>query len=113
MSRLHAISRAAKTAEDGRTADQTRADMFLDSRHNDTAPSTRRAVVDVRVDLTTLAGLSETAAEIPGWGPVIADIARQIAEDQPDAEWRIAVIDQDQILWDGTTRRRPTVGLRR
>ena len=70
-------------------------------------------MVDIRVDLTTLAGLTETAAEIPGWGPVIADIARQVVSDQPHAEWRYTVTDQNQVLADGTTRRRPTIGLRR
>jgi hypothetical protein len=66
-------------------------------------------VVDIRVDLETLAGLADRAGEIPGWGPVIADIARQVTADQPHAQWRTSVTnDTGQVIWDGVTRRRPT-----
>src|SRR5690606_29338277 len=77
--------------------------------------SGRRPVVDIRVDLETLVGLAERAGEIPGWGPVIADIARRLVEQQPDGEWRGVVTDPDTgaVLADGTTRRRPTAAQRR
>ena len=50
-----------------------------------------------------------------GYGPVIADIARQVAENQPGAEWRWSLThpDSGMVLDNGTTRRRPSTGQRR
>jgi hypothetical protein len=72
-------------------------------------------VVDIRVDLTTLAELDDNSAEIPGWGPVIADIARQTITEQTDTEWRYTVTDPQtrQVTHNGTTRRRPTTTQKR
>jgi hypothetical protein len=71
-------------------------------------------VVDIRVDLTTLAGLDEKPGQIPGWGPVIADIARKITREQEDSEWRITITDEEgQPIGVTTTRRRPTTAQRR
>jgi 5-methylcytosine-specific restriction endonuclease McrA len=49
------------------------------------------------------------------FGPVVADVARKVVEAQQAAEWRWSVTDPDtgQVLYDGTTRRRPTSALRR
>jgi hypothetical protein len=71
--------------------------------------------VDITVDLTTLTGLSEVPGEIPGWGPVISDIARQVAVANEHGDWRFTVTDPDtgQVVWNGTTRRRPTITERR
>lgn len=116
MRHINRIARAAMTKDDSRTMDQIRADVFLDLLNGrDLKGSADRGVVDVRVDLTTLAGLDDNPADIPGWGPVIADIARQIVTEQDDAEWRVTVIDPEtgQVVHNGTTRRRPTVGQRR
>ncbi|HET9202493.1 MAG TPA: HNH endonuclease signature motif containing protein, partial [Acidimicrobiia bacterium] len=65
-------------------------------------------IVDIRAPLTTLLGLTEDPGEIPGWGPVIADITRQIVANSHDSEWRIAVTHHNQLLDVITTRRRPT-----
>ncbi len=69
-----------------------------------------RGVIDLRVDLATLTRLSENPGEIPGYGPVVADIARRVAATQVGSVWRVAVTHPDSgaVLWDGTTRRRPT-----
>ena len=77
--------------------------------------SGRRGVIDLRVDLATLAELTEHPGEIPGYGPVIADIARGVAATQVGSEWRVAVTHPDSgaVLWDGTTKRRPTTAQRR
>ncbi len=65
-------------------------------------------MVDIRVDLATLAGLDDRSAEIPGLGPVIADIARQVAATHPRAEWRFGVTDEHgHVVCAGITRRRP------
>jgi hypothetical protein len=64
--------------------------------------------------LTTLAGLDDQPAEIPGWGPILADIARQVAAAQTRATWQVTVTGHDgEVVWTGTTRRRPDTALRR
>jgi len=84
VERITALATAAKNLGDPRGLDQLRADTFLDLLTGaipgpgpGLAP--RRGVVDLQVPLATLAGLSEAPGEIPGWGPVLADIARQVA----------------------------------
>lgn len=100
-----------------RSLDQIRADVLLDlleGRHFG-LKDRQRPVIDLTVDLATLAGLSEDPGEVPGWGPVIADLARQIVQNQPRARWQATVTDPvtGQVVWEGTTRRRPTSLLRR
>jgi hypothetical protein len=114
MDNVDALARAAKTPGDDRDIDQRRADVLLDLLEGRIEPA-RRGVVDIRVDLATLVGISEAPGEIPGWGPVAADIARQIAAAHVRGQWRAAVTDPDtgDVIWDGTTRRRPTTRQRR
>jgi hypothetical protein len=71
--------------------------------------------VEITVDLSTLVGLSDTPGELNGYGPVVADVARQITNHQPGAQWRVTIThpDHGSVLWNGTTRRRPTTTLRR
>jgi hypothetical protein len=66
--------------------------------------------IEMRVALTTLLGLDDRPAEIPGLGPVLADVARRVAARQlRGAEWRFAVCDPDgYLLLGGVTRNRPT-----
>ena len=117
MKRLNRLARKAKTRKDPRTMDQVRTDVFLDllcGTLQDAQPGTG-ALVDIRVDLATLAGLSEAPGEIPGWGPVIADVARRIVAEQHDAEWRVVLTDpgSGEVVHDTTTRRRPTAAQQR
>ena len=46
---------------------------------------------------------------------MIADIARQVADQQDDAEWRWSITDPatGELLHNAITRRRPTAALRR
>jgi hypothetical protein len=105
--KINRLARSLKSADDPRSIDQIRADVFLDLLEGKTATGkSARGTVDIQVDLKTLAGLSQDPGTIPGWGPVIADIARQIA-DQPNNQWQISVTDHNQVLWAGLTRRRP------
>ncbi len=116
MARIHALALAAKVNGDDRNIDQIRADVLLDLLEGAATPGRGvRGTVDLRVDLATLAGLRDRAGELNGYGPVVADIARQVAEGQPDAEWRFGIVDPDTgaILQTGTTRRRPTAAQRR
>jgi hypothetical protein len=73
-------------------------------------PKFRRGVVDIQVKLSTLMCLDEDPALIPGWGPLIADVARQVAADrEANPAWKWTVTDEyGRVLHHGHTRRRPT-----
>ena len=66
-------------------------------------------VVDIEVSLSTLLELDEHPALLDGWGPVVADIARQVAHDQTaNPAWKWSVTDDaGELLHHGHTRRRP------
>lgn len=71
-------------------------------------PGPRRGVIELQVPLTTLVGLAEFPGDLAGFGPVIADIARQIVAEQTDSTWRFSVYDPlGQLIHHGTTQRRP------
>ena len=110
--RINRLARTLKTKDEVRTIDQLRADVYLDLLLGaDTAG--KGGVVDIHVDLDTLAGLSESPGELAGYGPVIADIARQTTQKQSRGEWRYTVTDNSQVVDNGTTRRRPSASQRR
>jgi hypothetical protein len=96
---------------DKRTMDQLRADIYLDilgGTHH--PPNAAHGGVHLKVDLTTLAGLDDQPGELAGYGPIVADIARQIADHQHSSRWSYIVTDPHSrdITHTGTTRRRPT-----
>lgn len=104
------IDRLARRLDDGRTLDQRRADVLMDlltGERSETATTDLTAMVD----LETLIGLNDRAATIPGWGPVIADIARQALEEDPAGRLRVRVSDPDSTV--DVTIRRPTAAQRR
>ena len=115
LERVNRIARGANTSGDTRTIDQIRADVFSDLMVGRHLSQSSAGSVDITVDLTTLTGLSEVPGEIPGWGPVIADIARQVAVANQGGQWRVSVTDPEtgQVVWNGVTRRRPTTTERR
>ena len=108
-------ARRLKTKGETRTMDQLRADVYLDLLLGNTENEKSSGGVQLRVDLDTLTALSEHPGELAGYGPVIADIARQTAQDQEDTEWRYLVTDPEtgNVIHDGTTMRRPNARLRR
>ncbi|HDH25612.1 MAG TPA: HNH endonuclease [Actinobacteria bacterium] len=114
--RINRLARTLRAPDESRTMDQLRADVFMDllAAAGGTVAADR-GVVDIHVDLETLTGLSEAPGELAGYGPVIADIARQVVGRQERAEWRFVVTDPDTglALHDGITRRRPSVEQRR
>ncbi len=73
-------------------------------------PKPRRGVVDIQIKLSTLAGLDNDPALIPGWAPVLADIARQISFDRKaNPAWKWSATDEHgNLLHHGHTHRRPT-----
>jgi hypothetical protein len=71
--------------------------------------STVESGVELRVGIATLMGLDEKPGEVAGFGPVIAPVARSLAERQRRGEWRYAIVDGDgRALATGLTRHRPT-----
>lgn len=112
VERIDAMAKAARTAGDRRSMDQLRADTFLGLLAGDydgPTPVHRRGVVELTVPLTTLAGLDQQPGELAGFGPVIADVARQVTAAQRDtATWRYSVVDgEGRVVYHGITRRRP------
>jgi hypothetical protein len=95
--------------------DQLRADVFLDLLQGTNYATRSKGVVHMTVDLDTLTGLTEHPGELNGFTPVISDIAKQIATDQPDSEWRYTITNTQtgQPVVSGITSRRPTATQRR
>lgn len=115
--RITRLAQALKTSSEVRTMDQLQADVIFDLllRTPRSERPGRKGVVDIRVSIGTLAGLDEMPGELGGFGPVIADIARQVVDEQRDAEWRFTVTHPDTglAMHTGTTRRRPSAEQRR
>ncbi|MEV0973838.1 HNH endonuclease signature motif containing protein [Microtetraspora glauca] len=66
------------------------------------------AAGELRVQVSTLMHLDDLPAELAGWGPIHAQLARRLAKRQIGGEWRFAVCDeQGHLLHAGITRRRP------
>jgi hypothetical protein len=112
--RINRLAMSLNRSGDPRSIDQLRADVFLDLLAGANSAA-KGGTVELRVDLETLARLAETPGDLAGFGPVIADIARQVAESQRKGEWRYTVTDPGTGLPidGGTTRRRPTASQRR
>jgi hypothetical protein len=59
--------------------------------------------------LTTLMNLTEHPGELAGYGPVVADIARQVADGFRDvAVWRFSLTHNGRLLHEGRLHYRPT-----
>jgi hypothetical protein len=116
MRRLTHRAKQLKAKGDKRPIDQIRADLYLAilTGQSEDESDQRRAVTDLRMDLTTMAGLNDDPAEIPGYGPVLADIARKVAL-QAKSRWQATVTDPytGQPVAVVTTKRRPTAEQRR
>lgn len=67
------------------------------------------AGLELRVRLSTLLGRDQYPAELAGWGPVHAELARNLAATLGGAPWRFAITGNDgQLTHCGVTRARPT-----
>jgi len=114
--RINRQARTRKTRDPSRSLDQHRADVYLDllngrpANHSDGDWKVRAGRIHLLVDLATLTGLTQNAGDLAGYGPVIADIARQTAHQLDGAvwDWTVTHPDTGMALTDGTTRRRPT-----
>ncbi|WP_050347121.1 HNH endonuclease signature motif containing protein [Arsenicicoccus sp. oral taxon 190] len=98
--RIDVLARRLKAAgeDDGRTLPQLRSDIalhLLSHGHDDQqvpVGAVPRAQIQVRVGLLTLLGLSDDPAWIEGYGPVPAEVARDIAL-RPESVWHRVVTD--------------------
>jgi len=115
---IHQEALKLRRLGDRRTMDQLRADIYVDllqrsylGRHR----SGQGGAVHIDVTPDLLAKLSNASGDLEGFGPVIDDIARQIAAHQINSEWTWTLRDPDtgQPIDGGTTRRRPTTAQRR
>jgi hypothetical protein len=114
-------ARRLRRQGDTRTMDQLRADIYVDllrRRHTHGLTDGSEPLdggVYLSMEAATLAGHNDNPGEIHGLGPVISDIARQVAEHQSNARWTWGLLDPDtnQPIDGGITRRRPTAAQRR
>lgn len=105
------LAKQLKGAGDKRPIDQIRSDVALDLLQGKPHSHDARVLggVHIHTTLQTLTRLTDHGGELAGYGPVIADIARQTAEQQRDAPWDYSVTDtRGNVIAIGTTRRRPT-----
>ena len=107
--RIDRLARELRTAGETRTMDQLRADIFLEllTGHVDLP---RQGSVHLSVDLATLAELKDFSGDLAGYGPVIADITRQLTRQLGEGvwDWTVTHPETGMPLGDGTTRRRPS-----
>src|SRR5689334_4509898 len=111
--RVDAIARSVRNPKDPRALDQIRADVVADlilatPDHS----SSIKTEVYVTISAATLMGLSEQPGELAGYGPITADLARELAA---DATWRRLLTDPvtGAPLEFGTSTYRPPAALRR
>lgn len=79
LDRINRIARGLRSKDEPRTMDQLRADVATDLPTGTSHP--RLGSLHLTVDLTDLFDPEvHTAAELAGYGPILTDIARQVAE---------------------------------
>src|SRR5690606_32421755 len=64
--------------------------------------------LELTAPVTTLLGLSQHPGQLGSWGPVIAEVARNLLADLVNAPWRISLTDDHgRVIWHGPVRIRP------
>jgi len=110
MDRVNHFAKTLPNNGETRTADQLRADVFLDI-FDGTGPGSKtpRGGVHLHTDIRALAELCEQPGELAGYGPVISEVARQIAKRQIDTpwDWTLHNPETGMVIAEGTVRRRP------
>lgn len=102
---------AAQAGRGSRGAGQRRADAFMNLLTGQARPTqTGKPLIQVIVPASTLAGIDDQPAEVPGFGVIPADAARRIAV---DATWQRILTDPKSgaILDVGRKRYRPPKAL--
>ncbi|TKG66308.1 HNH endonuclease signature motif containing protein [Prauserella endophytica] len=90
--RVDRLARRLRGGDESRTLDQLRADVLADLILGTPGEGGAKAEIFVYLDAKTLAGADDQPAELAGYGPIPAWLARQIAHD-PGSTWRRIVID--------------------
>lgn len=107
--RLTAIAKGLP--DDDRPLDARRADVLVDLLLGRMVSQCSGVEVNVIVPFDVLVGLRDGPAEIPGLGPVPAEVARELAA---DAGWRAWVTDATGVVQaTSCTTYRPSAGLAR
>ncbi|MCA1675202.1 MAG: 13E12 repeat family protein, partial [Actinobacteria bacterium] len=105
---------SAEPANDSTTADSGVGDPDADEASEEGTPRAAlsgqaRGGIELRVRVSTLLGRDQYPAEIAGWGPVHAELARDLISTLLRGQWRYAITDaRGQLLHAGITRARPT-----
>jgi hypothetical protein len=131
--RLDDLARTAKRGGDTRSLDHLRADVLVDllagvptgtaaptAGHGahpgpaDPGPARWPGGLHLIAPLDTLLGLADEPGDLPGWGPIAADVLRRLAADPTgEARMQVSVLDEQGRLI-GTVRtarhRLPTAG---
>ena len=104
---------------DDRTADQRRADALVELADTALADPAltrshgQRPAIQVTIAASTLMGLDDQPAELDGYGPITAVMARRIATD-PTATWRRLVTDdRGHVQHVSSKTYRPTADMMR
>jgi len=105
--RIHSAAKNLHgTDGETRTMDQLRADVLIDYLNGLSQDAGHAGGnVDVTVTMETLTGLADNPGELAGFGPVIADVARKIAN---DTEGKLRVIICDETTGEPTHIVTPT-----
>jgi hypothetical protein len=110
--RINRIARELRGDGETRSMDQLRADVAVDLLTGTTSPAVGK--IHLTVDLATLAGLADTPGDLAGYGPILADITRQLVEDGDGSwDWTVTHPDSGMPVADGHTKRRHTASQRR
>lgn len=107
--RLNGCAKAAKARGDKRNLDQLRADALVEVLCHGAGPAAKPLIhIIVRAD--TLSGHNDQPAQLDGYGPIDAELARRIAA---TGTWKRLVTDpvNGQALDVGRTRYRPPKAL--
>jgi len=118
---INRLARQRRCEDRSRSIDQHRADVYSDLVNGRISPDgsspsvSRSGSVHLLVDLATLAGMREDSADLAGYGPIAADIARQVTDTLGEGvwDWTLTHPATGMPLTDGTTRRRPTASQHR
>src|SRR5690606_2980555 len=72
-------------------------------------PAPRQGTVNVTVDLTTLLCLNDHPAELAGFGPIVAEVARELLQQQTERlVWRMSTTADGRFISEHRLRRKPT-----
>ncbi len=109
--RLSAIARGLDDPEDCRGMDAKRADVLVDLLLGSMLSEATGVEVNVTIPVASLLGLADGLGEVPGMGPIPADVARGLAA---DARWRAWLTDAaGTVVATSATTYRPGAALAR